>query len=294
MTSVSSSGDGSTNYCFNSNYNYGVLERHCLIATKMVDLLGIYILIFFLHLLYNILNLVRNTKDINAVDEDGNSVIMLASLTRNFDAIRILLPAVVGLGVDINLRNQAGMSAFEILMEEEAKTNGILDVDFIMSFLEMGCDRSYRDSKGRTLLMKAITSNSIKLADVKTMLNYVQDVDAVCCQGYTALMYACNLAVGMTNANNWYYVAGISKKLADMNREDYSEIIDIILALIERGASIMPTESFNFGCIVNSLPEFHFKLCFLWLDFVKNNEDVQDVITHQVSKIKYFQDTMIC
>ncbi len=101
--------------------------------------------------------------DINAVDEDGNTALMLAAFFAKKDIVRALLDA----GADVNVKNKKGNTALII-----AAWHG--RVNMVEALLAKGADVSVKDKYGNTALK--IASKAIGNKKIARML---LDVGAV-------------------------------------------------------------------------------------------------------------------
>jgi len=117
--------------------------------------------------------------DINAVDDDGSSALLLA-----FHQKKETIELLVSQGADVSVKDKHGQN---ILMLS-ASIGTLETCEF---FLSKGCDPYDKDNKGQNALMIAVGSKNIKA--VEFFISIKMDLDTVNNSGETPLMKAAEI-----------------------------------------------------------------------------------------------------
>src|SRR5690606_19547349 len=119
-----------------------------------------------------------NKADINAMDENKNTLMLLSLIDDNLELFDILLNH----GANLNLQYQDGMTLLMIALNMQKKK-------FIAKIFEHhGFDVNIQDDNGLTAIMHAINNRDIKV--VEALLKSGSDVNIEDKKGDKAIFYA--------------------------------------------------------------------------------------------------------
>ena len=99
--------------------------------------------------------------DVNAVDNDGRTAMMLAA--QNGHLTPELLKVLVSIGADVNARDKKGITAMM-----SAAQNGHLTPELLDTLVFMGSDLNARDKKGKAAMIFAAQWGNLTLVLAKT------------------------------------------------------------------------------------------------------------------------------
>lgn len=121
--------------------------------------------------------LLEKGADINAVDADGKSSLMIATRFHNIDCFGKLLDR----SADVNIADNNGVTA--AMIAATFKNSNLLE-----RLIHKGADLNKRDKNSKTALMLAI--QEWNLENVKLLIENNAEIDQTDCDGNTALMLA--------------------------------------------------------------------------------------------------------
>ncbi len=142
----------------------------------------------------SILEAIRDGCDINTINEDGKTVLFIASLWGYYDIVKLL----VNNGADINFQSEdgndtpliaalsgMGMVKYHTFLSDKTKYQHTLVLQLLLS---SGASANAKTTEGWSALLAAINIQSVEA--VKILLDYEADVNTRNNQGKTALNLA--------------------------------------------------------------------------------------------------------
>ena len=179
--------------------------------------------------------IIDHGADVNAINKDNETALLIACMDGQNDAINVLLKA----GADTNITEtdghtclhkavnaNCGKQTVQAILDHGADVDAInkynktalliacMDgkIDAINVLLEAGADTNIADTYGHTCLHKAVNANCDKQT-VQTIIDHGADVNAINKYNETALLIAC--INGRTDAINVLLEAGADTNIAD-------------------------------------------------------------------------------
>lgn len=197
--------------------------------------------------------------NINAMDEQNNTVLMIAAEKNNAEAVKILLEE----EIDINTQNQDGNTALIL-----ASMNN--DAETVSAILSHNPDINITNKKEYTALMAAVRYNNPEI--VRVLLNADAKLDVVDALGNTALMMAASnntdevvklileadSGVNVNNCNNsgWNALMMAARtKQADTVRELLQRTSDINAKNNNGDTALIIASEFNNSEVVSAILE---------------------------------------
>ncbi len=160
-------------------------------------------------------NLITSGEDVNFVNTDGQTPLMLALIKNDYNSIdyaNLLIKS----GANVNMKNKAGMTPLMLAIVQ----NPANVLDIVNVLIQAGADVNAKDNNGQTPLMLSIAfSNSVKMLDLLVRNGArIEEKDKL---GMTALMYA-SQSSGNVNLAKALLLCG-----ADINAVDNSNMTAI-------------------------------------------------------------------